>query len=123
MTQSVERQQSLPERRVAPERAAHLAQGASLAAARGLAGAVCKSDARAGHERKGEPMSEQQNGNPPKQGGNEQAARPRETIFDRPAPAGAAKKTSEVLGEIVWLMSQSGLHKQFFISDLEWLVM
>ncbi len=30
---------------------------------------------------------------------------------------------SEVLGEIVWLMSQSALHKQFFISDLEWLVM
>ena len=27
---------------------------------------------------------------------------------------------SEVLGEIVWLMSQSPLHKQFFISDLEW---
>jgi cytolysin-activating lysine-acyltransferase len=28
-----------------------------------------------------------------------------------------------VLGEIVWLMSQSPLHKQFFIADLEWLVM
>jgi len=28
-----------------------------------------------------------------------------------------------VLGEIVWLMSQSSLHKQFFISDLEWFVM
>jgi cytolysin-activating lysine-acyltransferase len=27
------------------------------------------------------------------------------------------------LGEIVWLMSQSPLHKQFFISDLEWFVM
>ena len=67
-------------------------------------------------------MSEQQNGNPPKQGGKEQAA-PGETIFDQPAPAGAAKKTSEVLGEIVWLMSQSPLHKQFFVSDLEWFVM
>jgi cytolysin-activating lysine-acyltransferase len=41
----------------------------------------------------------------------------------KPAPDGAAKKVSEVLGEIVWLMSQSPLHKQFFISDLEWLVM
>ncbi len=30
---------------------------------------------------------------------------------------------SAVLGEIVWLMSQSPLHKQFFISDLEWFVM
>jgi len=123
MTQSVERQQSLPELCVASEQAAaHLAQGASLAAATGLAGAVRKSDASAGHERKGEPMSEQQNGNPPKQGGKEQAA-PGETIFDQPAPAGAAKKTSEVLGEIVWLMSQSHLHKQLFVSDLEWLVM
>jgi len=44
-------------------------------------------------------------------------------VFDRPAPVGAAKKTSEVLGEIVWLMSQSPLHKQFFVSDLEWFVM
>jgi cytolysin-activating lysine-acyltransferase len=34
-----------------------------------------------------------------------------------------AKKVSEVLGEIVWLMSQSPLHKQFFIADLEWFVM
>jgi cytolysin-activating lysine-acyltransferase len=24
---------------------------------------------------------------------------------------------------VIWLMSQSPLHKQFFISDLEWLVM
>ncbi|MFZ4760605.1 MAG: toxin-activating lysine-acyltransferase, partial [Burkholderiaceae bacterium] len=30
---------------------------------------------------------------------------------------------SAVLGEIVWLMSQSPLLKQFFISDLEWFVM
>ncbi|MCC6775907.1 MAG: toxin-activating lysine-acyltransferase [Hyphomicrobiales bacterium] len=45
------------------------------------------------------------------------------TIFNKPAPAGAGRKVSEVLGEIVWLMSQSALHKQFFISDLEWLVM
>src|SRR5262245_65693577 len=48
---------------------------------------------------------------------------PADTIFTKPAPAGAAKKMSEVLGEIVWLMSQSALHKQFFISDLEWLAM
>ena len=45
------------------------------------------------------------------------------SIFTHPAPEGAGKKVSEVLGEIVWLMSQSPLHKQFFISDLEWLVM
>ncbi len=48
--------------------------------------------------------------------------------FNHPVPPGAAKKMSEVLGEIVWLMSQSARtsgrcapgHKQFFISDLEW---
>jgi cytolysin-activating lysine-acyltransferase len=62
------------------------------------------------------------NFDPPPPGGKEQTA-PRDTIFDQPAPAGAAKKTSEVLGEIVWLMSQSPLHKQLFISDTEWLVM
>ncbi len=32
-------------------------------------------------------------------------------------------KVSEALGEIVWLMSQSPLHKGFFISDLEWMIM
>ena len=40
--------------------------------------------------------------------------------FSHAAPEGHAKKVSEVLGEITWLMSQSALHKQFFISDLEW---
>lgn len=61
---------------------------------------------------------------PPAADPQENAAPDRpDTIFDQPAPAGAAKKTSEVLGEIVWLMSQSPLHKQFFVSDLEWFVM
>lgn len=44
-------------------------------------------------------------------------------IFKHPAPEGHAKTVSAILGEIVWLMSQSPLHKQFFISDLEWFVM
>jgi cytolysin-activating lysine-acyltransferase len=43
--------------------------------------------------------------------------------FNHPLPEGHAKTTAAVLGEIVWLMSQSSLHKQFFISDLEWFVM
>lgn len=47
--------------------------------------------------------------------------------FTHAAPEGAAKKTGEVPGnqhaEIVWLMSQSPLHKRFFIEDLEWFVM
>ena len=40
--------------------------------------------------------------------------------FSHAAPEGAAKKTSEVLGEIVWLMSQSQIHKRMFIQDVEW---
>jgi cytolysin-activating lysine-acyltransferase len=37
--------------------------------------------------------------------------------------ANADKTISAVLGEIVWLMSQSPEFKQYLISDLEWLVM
>src|ERR1700721_1895086 len=79
-------------------------------------------DAGAGHERRGEPMSKQPSPTGPADGEKNEAASSG-TIFDQPAPAGAAKKTSEVLGEITWLMSQSPLPKQLFISDLEWLVM
>ena len=43
--------------------------------------------------------------------------------FDHPVPEGHAKTVSSVLGEIVWLMSQSPLHKRFYIEDLEWFVM
>jgi cytolysin-activating lysine-acyltransferase len=67
-------------------------------------------------------MSDQSNSKSPVGSGQDKPAS-RGTIFDQPAPAGAAKRTSEVLGEITWLMSQSPLHKQLFISDLEWLVM
>lgn len=40
-----------------------------------------------------------------------------------PGSAPGNKTVSHVLGEIVWLLSQSPLHKQLFISDLEWFVM
>lgn len=39
------------------------------------------------------------------------------------APSGTDKTIAAVLGEIVWLMSQSAEFKQYLISDLEWLVM
>ncbi len=45
------------------------------------------------------------------------------TVFDQPTPEDHAKKMSEVLGEITWLMTQSPLHKRLFLEDLEWLVM
>ncbi len=40
--------------------------------------------------------------------------------FQYAAPDGSAKTMSAVLGEVVWLMSQSQIHMSFFISDLEW---
>lgn len=43
--------------------------------------------------------------------------------FTHAPPEGHAKTVSAVLGEVVWLMSQSPVHKQFFISDLEWFAM
>ena len=49
--------------------------------------------------------------------------KPGASPFDKPAPEGSAQTVSQVLGEIVWLMSQSPMHKQFVIADLEWLVM
>jgi cytolysin-activating lysine-acyltransferase len=33
------------------------------------------------------------------------------------------KTVAQVMGEIVWLMTQSPLHKQMFIADLEWFLM
>lgn len=33
------------------------------------------------------------------------------------------KTVSQVLGEITWLLTQSPVHKQLFIGDLEWFVM
>lgn len=33
------------------------------------------------------------------------------------------KTVAQMLGEIVWLMTQSPVHKQLFISDLEWFAM
>ena len=39
------------------------------------------------------------------------------------APQNATRTMAGVLGEIVWLMSQSPMHKQFFISDIEWFAM
>ncbi len=37
-------------------------------------------------------------------------AHPGASPFDKPAPEGSAQTVSQVLGEIVWLMSQSPMH-------------
>jgi cytolysin-activating lysine-acyltransferase len=47
-------------------------------------------------------------------------------MTDTLSPAAQAqepKTVSQMLGEIVWLMSQSPVHKQLFIGDLEWFAM
>jgi cytolysin-activating lysine-acyltransferase len=36
------------------------------------------------------------------------------------APAGTARTVGEALGQIVWLLSQSPLHREMQIKDLEW---
>jgi cytolysin-activating lysine-acyltransferase len=123
MVQSAQAQRTLPDGSAGSDPAAtRPLQTFPIPGIAGLAGSAESGDADAGHQRRGKPMSEQSNGNGPPHDGNAQAPA-RDTVFDQPAPTGAAKKTSEVLGEIVWLMSQSPLHKQFFISDLEWFVM
>lgn len=33
------------------------------------------------------------------------------------------KTVSEVLGEMVWILTQSPIHKQLFLGDLEWFIM
>ena len=46
------------------------------------------------------------------------------SIFTDLPPAAAARTVSAVLGEIVWLLTQSAQHKQaFFLGDLEWMAM
>jgi cytolysin-activating lysine-acyltransferase len=45
------------------------------------------------------------------------------TVFTEPTPGGKNKTVATLFGEIVWLFSQSPKHKNFFVSDLEWLVM
>jgi cytolysin-activating lysine-acyltransferase len=96
----------------------------AVAEAGRLAEAAKSGDAGPVHQRKGPIMSEASNGGGKGNGNHKGAgAASSDAIFSKPAPDAAAKKVSEVLGEIVWLMSQSPLHKQLFISDLEWLVM
>src|SRR5262245_46848392 len=46
------------------------------------------------------------------------------SIFTDLPPSGSARTVSAVLGEIVWLLTQSPQHKQaFFLADLEWMAM
>ena len=45
------------------------------------------------------------------------------SLFTLPTPGGKDKTVSQLFGEIVWLFSQSPKHKNFFVSDLEWLEM
>lgn len=45
-------------------------------------------------------------------------------IGETPKPSASAPHTvAHAFGEIVWLMTQSPLHKHFALADLEWMVM
>lgn len=39
------------------------------------------------------------------------------------APAGAPRTAAEAIGQIVWLLSQSPLHRELRLKDLEWSIM
>jgi cytolysin-activating lysine-acyltransferase len=43
-------------------------------------------------------------------------------VFSHPRPGGD-RTLAAILGEVVWLLSQSPKHKGFLIADLEWMVM
>ena len=64
-------------------------------------------------------------GGKPGNGGN--PSLPRDaggSVFTAQPPTGAARTVSAVLGEMVWLLTQSAQHKQaFFLGDLEWMAM
>ncbi|MBW4617626.1 MAG: toxin-activating lysine-acyltransferase [Desmonostoc vinosum HA7617-LM4] len=45
------------------------------------------------------------------------------SIFTEPTPGGNQKTVATLFGEVVWLFTQSPKHKNFFLFDLEWLVM
>ncbi len=47
----------------------------------------------------------------------------KDTAFTGPTPGPEQKTIANMLGEVVWLMTQSAQHKIFFVSDLEWLAM
>ncbi len=54
---------------------------------------------------------------------NQPRSRSGDAVPGEPSPDGA-RTVSSVLGEITWLLTQSPLHKgNFFIGDLEWMVM
>jgi cytolysin-activating lysine-acyltransferase len=40
-----------------------------------------------------------------------------------PEELGADKTISQMLGEVTWLLTQSPIHKQLFVGDLEWFCM
>ena len=48
---------------------------------------------------------------------------PEQSSTEAPRTAHPPMTVASVMGEIVWLMTQSPVHKHLFLADLEWLVM
>lgn len=61
--------------------------------------------------------------NQPQNSENQQAQKTGGSIFTEPTPGGNQKTVATLFGEVVWLFTQSPRHKNFFLFDLEWLVM
>ncbi len=55
--------------------------------------------------------------------GGSAAAEESGTIFSHETPGPEKRTVANMLGEVTWLLTQSQRHKNFFLSDLEWLVM
>lgn len=60
---------------------------------------------------------------PKGKGNGGQTTTPSGTAFTEPTPGPEQRTVAAMLGEVVWLMTQSPSHKTFFLSDLEWLAM
>jgi cytolysin-activating lysine-acyltransferase len=89
------------------------------------AGALRPPQAQASSEKGNGSPGKPGNGGPAGNGGKPELPRDAAgSIFKDLPPAGAARTVSAVLGEVVWLLTQSAQHKQaFFLGDLEWMVM
>lgn len=68
-------------------------------------------------------LSEQTSNNAVNHDSNQPKEQSSGSIFTNPTPGGNQKTVATMFGEVVWLFTQSPKHKNFFLFDLEWLVM
>ncbi len=74
-------------------------------------------------EKKSDNLSGQTSNNAINHDSNQQKEQSSGSIFTNPTPGVNQKTVATMFGEVVWLFTQSPKHKNFFLFDLEWLVM